>query len=150
MTPHVYTVRPDDSLNRAAQLMWEHECGCLPVVDADGHVVAMLTDRDVCMAAYTRGLPIAAMSVASAASHKVFHVKPEDTIEGVEQLMFSAQVRRVPVVDDNGKLLGLLSLNDIARHVRNLPACGSSGWSTDSEASGLAMTLAAISERAPI
>jgi CBS domain-containing protein len=149
MTVAVHTVRLEDSLGRAAQLMWDHDCGCLPVVDADDHVVAMLTDRDICMAAYTRGLPIASMSVASAASHKVHGVKAGDTLVRVERVMLSEQVRRVPVTDDDGKLVGLVSLNDIARHVGGLSGGGSNGWSTESEACGVATTLAAISEHTP-
>ena len=55
MIRDVHTVKPTDSLNRAAQLMWEHDIGALPVLDPEGGVVGIITDRDVCMAAYTRG-----------------------------------------------------------------------------------------------
>jgi CBS domain-containing protein len=150
MTTRVHTVHADDPLSRAAQLMWDHDCGGVPVVDADGHVVAMLTDRDVCMAAYTRGRPLTEMTVVSAMSKKIYSVKAEEPIESVERLMWSTQVRRVPVTDDCGRLIGLLSLSDIARRVRELPGCGSNGWSTESEACALARTLAAISERPPL
>ena len=56
-----------DSLNRAAQIMWERRCGCVPVIDA-GRVVGLLTDRDVCMAAYTQGRRIDDIAVTTAMS----------------------------------------------------------------------------------
>ncbi|MBA3541520.1 MAG: CBS domain-containing protein, partial [Deltaproteobacteria bacterium] len=55
MTRSVHTCQPTDTLAAAAKLMWEHDIGALPVVDQVGHVVGMITDRDACMAAYTRG-----------------------------------------------------------------------------------------------
>jgi CBS domain-containing protein len=149
MTTRVQTVRPDETLERAAQLMWEHDCGSLPVVNRDGHVVAMLTDRDICMCAYTKGVRLSEIQVATAMSHRIYRVRPEDSVEEIERLMWATQIRRVPVTDERGMLLGILSLNDIARHVRELSGGGTHGWSTESEAGGVAMTLAAISERAP-
>jgi CBS domain-containing protein len=57
MNRSVKSCRPGDSLNQAAQLMWENRCGAVPVVDAEFKPVGFLTDRDICMAAYTRGKP---------------------------------------------------------------------------------------------
>jgi len=104
-----------DSLNTAAHIMWEHDCGCVPVVDGEQHVVGMVTDRDVCMAAYTQGQPLAAMAVNAAMAKEVYTCTPEDSVADVEAIMKARQVRRVPVVDAAGRLVGLLSLNDIAR-----------------------------------
>ena len=58
MTKDVKACSQHDSLNRAAQLMWENDCGSVPVVDSDSKVVGMLTDRDICMAAYTKGIAL--------------------------------------------------------------------------------------------
>jgi predicted transcriptional regulator len=52
----VVTCHVNDSLANAARLLWEQDCGALPVVDERGRVVAMITDRDICMVAYTQGL----------------------------------------------------------------------------------------------
>ncbi len=117
MTRQVETCCSSDSLNRAAQLMWEHDCGCVPVVEG-GKPVAMLTDRDICMAAYTQGKPLADMSVSSAASHGAVCVQEGNDIEVAEALMQEHRIRRVPVVDRDGKLAGIVSMNDIARHVQ--------------------------------
>jgi CBS-domain-containing membrane protein len=98
--------------------MWDLDCGCVPVVDATGKVLAMLTDRDVCMAAFTRGLRLWEMTVASAASRHVIAVRPDDTLETAAQRMREHQIRRLPVVDGEGKLVGVLSTNDLVRRAR--------------------------------
>jgi CBS-domain-containing membrane protein len=114
MTRDVPTCRTDDSLNRAAQLMWERCCGSLPVVDESDHVVGVVTDRDVTMAAYTQGRPIQEIPVAVAMSTSVQSCAPSATIEQAEDLMMAYAVHRLPVIDD-GQLRGLISLDDIAR-----------------------------------
>jgi CBS domain-containing protein len=115
MSRTVRTCRRDETLNRAAQLMWETDCGCVPVVDEDGRPVGMITDRDVCMAAYTQGRPLDALPVASAMARDLRSCHATDTIVEAESIMRTAQVRRLPVVDAGGRLIGLLSLNDIVR-----------------------------------
>ena len=59
MNSHVLSCGSSDTLNRAAQLMWDGDCGFLPVVDEQQHVVGVVTDRDICMGAYTKGVPSA-------------------------------------------------------------------------------------------
>jgi CBS domain-containing protein len=120
MTREVRTCLPTDSMNYAAQIMWENNCGCVPVVDDQGRAVAMITDRDICMAAYTQGRSLAELTVASAASSGVVTIRAEDTLHRAEQLMHDAQVRRLPVVDSDRRVVGLLSLADLARRVRDL------------------------------
>ena len=115
MTQQPRTCQPSDDLNHAAQLMWECDCGALPVVDASGRPIGMLTDRDICMAAYTRGLPLGELSVAGAMSGAPLTSKPTDTLRSVMDSMSRHQVRRVPVVSDDGRLVGIVSLADIAR-----------------------------------
>jgi CBS-domain-containing membrane protein len=107
-------------MNRAAQIMWENDCGCVPVIDAEGNVVGILTDRDICMAAYTQGRPLYEMTVASAASNKVFTVSEEDNLHQAEKLMHDFQVRRLPVLDAQHHLVGVLSIGDFARRARDL------------------------------
>jgi CBS domain-containing protein len=116
MTQNVYACGPHDSLNTAAQMMWEHDCGCVPVVDADGRVVGVVTDRDVCMAAYTQGQTLCMIPVGRAMSKQIHTCSPDDTLTAAEAVMKAEQVRRLPVVDAQHRLVGILSLNDIARH----------------------------------
>jgi CBS domain-containing protein len=138
MTRDVKACGPNDSLSQAAQVMWESDCGCVPVVDDEGRVIGMLTDRDICMAAYTRGQPISNMTVASAASGRLISVQPLDTLATAEQRMREHQIRRLPVVDGDGKLVGLLSTSDLVRHARM------GHRSTDASADSIVKTLLAI------
>src|SRR5690349_16562501 len=68
MTADVVTCSPNDTLHRAAQIMWERDCGAVPVVDAAGRVAGIVTDRDLAMGAFTQGLPLVAIPVGRVAS----------------------------------------------------------------------------------
>lgn len=114
MTRDVWTCSPEDSLAEAARLMWERDCGCVPVVDEAGRVQAMLTDRDICMAAYTQGGTLRDLKVRSAMSDHVVSVSPDEPVAMAERMMQENQVRRLPVMAEDGRLLGVLSLNDLA------------------------------------
>jgi CBS domain-containing protein len=120
MSRTVQTCRPGTSLNDAARLMWEHDCGILPVLEAGGRVVGAITDRDLCMCAYFSGKSLAELRVAEAMSNAVFTCRPEDTLEQVIRVMADHQVRRLPVIDARGKLVGLLSMNDLVRQLMSL------------------------------
>lgn len=115
MCSHVFSCAPSDSLNRAAQIMWEKDCGCLPVVDELGWPIGMITDRDICMAAYTQGISLHEASVASAMSQPVVSCQTRESVATVERLMKDRQVRRIPVLDEFGALAGIITLGDLAR-----------------------------------
>ncbi len=114
MTKNVATVGPEDTLERAAQLMWEQDCGCVPVVDDDHHILGMITDRDTCMAAYTRGGRLQDIRVGECMSRIVHAARPIESHSAVLERMRSAQVRRIPVVDTQDRLLGIVSINDLS------------------------------------
>ena len=121
------TCAPADSLNRAAQIMWEQDCGAVPVVDQDGRLMGILTDRDICMASYTRGQPLWSISVVSTMSRATIRASASDSIGTVLRLMSEGRVRRIPILE-NERLVGIVSLADIARHIRrnawySVPAC---------------------------
>jgi CBS domain-containing protein len=121
MTRGAHVCHAGDSLNSAAQSMWEEDCGCLPVVDGDGKVIAMITDRDICMAAYTQGRALSEMLVGSAASQGAFTMRETDSVGAAEAIMRKHRVRRLPVVDAAGRPIGMLSMNDLARHAFKTP-----------------------------
>lgn len=114
MTKDVYVCNQEDSLNEAARIMWEHDCGSVPIVDAARCVVGIITDRDICMAAYTQGLPLSSIRIESAMSHDVRSCQAEDSSESVEEIMMEHQIRRVVVVDAENGLEGIISLSDLA------------------------------------
>jgi CBS domain-containing protein len=114
MTRNVKACRSQDSLNQPAQLMWECDVGCIPVLDADKRVVGIITDRDIAMATYLQGRPPAAISVENVMSKNIHVCRTDEDISVAEQRMQKHRVRRVPVTDAKGLLVGLISLNDIA------------------------------------
>jgi CBS-domain-containing membrane protein len=118
MSKEVFRCYGDDSLSTAAQLMWEHDCGCIPVVDGLLHVVGIITDRDVCMAAYTQGRGLSEIPVSSVCTREVRTCRKDEPLTLAEEAMAQAQVRRLPVVDEDGALVGLLSLSDLAQHLK--------------------------------
>jgi CBS domain-containing protein len=140
MRTRVHICSPDDTLARAAQLMWDKDVGCLPVCGAGRKALAMLTDRDVSMAAFMQWKHLADLTVQSAMSKSLCACSPDDDLSRAEQLMRQNQVRRLPVVDAEGMLVGLLSLGDVARYVRQRAPRSSSAQQR------LAEALAAICE----
>ena len=141
MTENTARVRPDQSLSDAARLMWECDCGALPVLNKVGEVCGMITDRDICMATWLRNSPPSALPVSGTMSHQLHYCSPQDPISTAEALMRAKQVRRVPVLGSEGQLLGILSLADIAKETAQ--AAGPGLFSEE-----LASTLADIC-RAP-
>ena len=114
MTDDVQVCSPEDPLYRPAQLMWEGDCGSVPVVDGAGRVCGIITDRDICMAAYTKGLPLNSIRVVDVMSRHVHSCAPDDTLERAIGIMAEAEVRRLLVVSEEGKLRGIVSLADVA------------------------------------
>jgi len=114
MTDDVHVCSPEDPLHRPAQLMWERDCGSVPVVDASGRLSGIITDRDICMAAYTKGLSLNFIRVAEVMSRHVHFCAPDDTLERAIGMMAEAEVHRLLVVGDDGKLRGIVSLADVA------------------------------------
>lgn len=114
MSQPAVTCHVNDSLNVAAKLMWDHDCGAIPVVRDDGKLAGMITDRDICMAAHTQGRLLNDMLVNAVMAKPVFSVRPDQMAETTEQLMARHQVHRLPVVDPDDKPIGIISLNDLA------------------------------------
>ena len=115
MTAAVYTCQPDTDLGAVAVLMWDHDCGFVPVVDSSGAVAGLITDRDICMAAATRGLAPERISASQAMSQSVRACLPDDSVSEALEMMKHFKVRRLPVIDAHGLLQGVISMNDIAR-----------------------------------
>jgi CBS domain-containing protein len=114
MTPNVAACHPDDPMAEAARIMWEHDCGVVPVVDAEGRPVGIVTDRDLCMASYTRNEPLSRMPVRDVMAKEVHCCRVDDDEGAVHAAMRAYQVRRLPIVDADGRLAGIVSLNDLA------------------------------------
>ena len=116
--------RPDDTLEEAARLMWECDCGFVPIVDEENRVAGTVTDRDICMAAYTKGKALRDLRVSEVMTREVHTLREEDTVEMAERLMSDKQVRRLPVLDRDRQPVGVLSLGDVARCASGDPKWG--------------------------
>ena len=116
MTSNVWACTPDATLDQAVQLMEEHDCGWLPVVPGRGryHVVGVITDRDICLAAHHLGTNLRRVRVGQVMSVDVVACGEKDEISAACSLMRRAQVRRLPVVDEEGQLSGLVTLAQLA------------------------------------
>jgi CBS domain-containing protein len=126
MTRQVRWCRPEGSLEQVARLMWDHDCGCIPVCLGDGasRVVGVITDRDICMSALFQGKSLSELRVSDAMSKSVETCRSADTLAQAEKTMRSGRIRRLPVLDKDGALVGMISLADLAReaaHERTRP-----------------------------
>jgi len=114
------TCTPDTTVAEAAHLMWDADCGVLPVVD-DGELVGVVTDRDMYIALATQNERAAVLRVGAVATTDVVTCQPEDDVQVALATMQRARVRRLPVVGQTRTLMGILSLNDIIRALGSDP-----------------------------
>jgi CBS domain-containing protein len=138
MTCDVVTCQVGETLADAACRMWDRDCGVMPVVDARGAPIGMITDRDIAIACWSHGQAPENLRVACAMSGTVVSCEPDTPLESIEHRMRQHQVRRLPVVDGEGRLAGIVSIADLASVIDRRSA---------DETSAVAHTLAAISAR---
>ena len=120
MTSPVQFCSPEDTLATVAKQMWDGDCGILPVVDDQGKVIGLITDRDMCMSLATKNKLASEVSVWETSSGNVFSCHPDDDIVAALTTMEQKQVRRLPVLDDEGLLVGIVSMNDIVVHAEEV------------------------------
>ena len=113
MRNQVVFCHPETNLAEATALMWDHDCGALPVVNDGGKVTSVITDRDICVALGTRNKPASEITVRDVSSRVPRTCGPDDDIHTALRTMCDARVRRLPVVDRAGVLEGILCLHDI-------------------------------------
>lgn len=116
MTETAKSCRPDTNLAEAVALMWEGDFGALPVAADQGKIIGWLTDRDIAVALGTRNKPASEIDVSEVMSEQVYACHAEDDIHAALKTMRKDKVRRLPVISDDGLLLGILSINDVALH----------------------------------
>lgn len=121
MTRDVQTVSPDDTIRRAAQMMDELNVGVLPVCDGTT-LVGMVTDRDITVRATSAGLAPESCKVAEVMTDSPRYCYEDDPVSEVTRLMAGQQIRRVPVIDRDDKLIGIVSLGDLAIDAKNTRA----------------------------
>ncbi len=106
----------DTNLGAAIEILWNRNCGMLPVVDANQKVVGVVTDRDLCVALGTRNRRAGEIAVGEVVSRKLYSCHPEDDIRVALDTMANRRVRRLPVVNREGRLEGILSMDNVVLH----------------------------------
>ena len=113
MTADCATCAADSPVAEAAKIMWKSDCGIVPVLE-EGNIVGVVTDRDICMAALMSGLPLGLIRVNEVMTTEVSVCEADDEATAAHATMRESQIRRLPVVDEEGALVGMISLSDLA------------------------------------
>ena len=113
MTRDVQTVRPDQPVQEAASFMLSADAGSIPVTDGD-RLIGMITDRDIAVRGVAKGYG-PDTPVRELMTDEVICAREDDNVEDVASRMSSAQVRRLPVIDGDERLCGIVSLGDLSR-----------------------------------
>jgi CBS domain-containing protein len=113
MTPAPVCCNPDSKLDQVATLMLDHDCGIVPVCK-DSKLVGVITDRDITCRAVAKGMYPAAVAVRDVMTKTVCTIHQDEEVDAAIQLMEARQVRRLPVVDDAGHVVGIVAPSDLA------------------------------------
>jgi CBS domain-containing protein len=124
MTPAAKAIWLTESLADAAKLMWENDCGVLPIIKDGRKVIGLITDRDICMAVAMRDTNPSGVSVEEVMTGQVYSVTPEDDVNEALNEMQEHKIRRLVVTNAEGELEGILSMNDIVLNAElSVPRC---------------------------
>jgi len=115
MTEEVGTCSSDETCSAAVKIMWDCDCGIVPIIDSGRRVVGAITDRDIAIACWSRDCSPGQIRIEDCMTRDVHCCSPGDRVGKAERLMEGYQVRRLPVEDSEGCLCGIVSLADIAR-----------------------------------
>jgi CBS domain-containing protein len=115
MTPNPRRVESNASVVEAAKIMRDEDVGIVPVVEGD-HLVGTVTDRDIAIRVVAEGRNPESTTVGEVASRELVTIDPQQDLDEALRLMARHQVRRLPVVEEDGKLVGVVAQADIAKH----------------------------------
>jgi CBS domain-containing protein len=113
MTADVVSVAPDTTVRSVCNLMREHEIGAVPIIDVGGHVLGLVTDRDVVIRAVATRRDIDRVQAGDIMSVGIECARPDTPVAGLAEKMARYRVRRIPVVDGDERLVGIVSRDDL-------------------------------------
>ena len=115
MTPNPACCSPNTTLDQVARMMLQNDCGEIPIIDTNDHIIGVITDRDIVCRVVAQGRNPVGCTVASCMSSPVVTVHEEDSLDDIVSMMEQHQIRRVPVVSDGGVCAGIIAQADVAR-----------------------------------
>ena len=113
MTRNVNSCRPENNLAELAKVMRKQRCGALPIVDVSGRVTGIITDRDICVALGMKNVRASEMRARDVSPPGCISCGPDNDVRDALRTMGKQEVSRLPVVDETGQLVGILSIDDI-------------------------------------
>ncbi|HVT44946.1 MAG TPA: CBS domain-containing protein [Thermoanaerobaculia bacterium] len=118
MTRNPECVTENDPIQHAAKLMLSCDCGSIPVVESEDRkrIIGMVTDRDIVVRLVAKGSSLGEAKVSDAMTRKAYTAHETDSLDTVHKIMSDHQVRRIPIVDQNDELVGIVALADVATH----------------------------------
>lgn len=120
MSTKVCFCTPNSSVKDAAKLMCDNHVGCIPVCNDDNCIVGVITDRDVILRSIACDKNVENTKVTDIMTCNPCCCSPETSVDEAQNLMSNLQIRRIPVIDNNNKIVGILSLGDLAHHGKNV------------------------------
>jgi CBS domain-containing protein len=144
MARDVVTCGVDDTLETAANLFWSRDCGAIPVVDAGGRLAGIVTDRDACLGAFFAGRSLREVPLATTMARTVRTCRADDDLDVALRRMKEHRVRRLPVVDADGCVVGMVGLADLASAALSGGAARGRGIGAD-ELAGLVAAVTSVS-----
>jgi CBS domain-containing protein len=115
----VVTIAPDDTVYNAVKVMDEKAIGSLLVLNEEGALAGIFSERDCFRKVVLEARPSKTVSVGEVMTSKVIYVSPDNTVDECMSLMTEKRIRHLPVIDDKGKILGVISSGDLVKHVAN-------------------------------
>ena len=119
MTPNPETVSDKDSIRDVARIMKDSDTGVVPVVDGGRKILGLITDRDIVVRGLAEGKDLESMRVNEIMTKSVRSVREDATVNDALQMMSSADIRRVAVVNQNDELVGIVSIGDISTNTNS-------------------------------
>lgn len=118
MTRDPVTCEPTTSLRLVATIMLDHDCAAIPILSS-GEVVGIVTDRDIACRAVARGWNAAELPASAVMTAPLVAIHPDETFDGAAQVMKENHVHHLPVIDDDGRLVGIVAQSDLGRRMSN-------------------------------
>lgn len=120
MCKDVCSVKPEETINNVAKLMNEYHIGCVPVCDSNGCVCGLVTDRDILLRSVACNKDTNTTPISDIMTCNVCTCKEDDEVSNAETKMGEYQIRRIPVCDKNDKIVGILTLGNLAENDKTI------------------------------